>query len=130
MPTWIVDGMNVIGSQPEKRWWADRYGAMEELARTLRKFRRDGGDEVELFLDGRSSGRVHGAAGHVAVAFAGGGPNAADRAIVERVKGDADPGSLTVVSSDKMLADRARRAGAQVSSSGAFLRLLAARDGR
>ncbi len=118
--------MNVIGSRPERRWWRDRTGAMEELARELREFRDRTGEEVELFLDGRSSGRVHGAAGDLAVRFAGGGRDAADRAIVARVKEDEDPGSLRVVSSDKVLADRARRAGAEVVPAGEFLRRLEA----
>lgn len=124
MTSWIVDGMNVIGSRPERRWWRDRQGAMEELARSMRGFRERRQEEVELFLDGASFGRVHGAAGPVSVTFAGGGRDAADRAIVERVKADKDPGSLRVVSSDKMLADRVRRAGAEVVSAGEFLRRL------
>ncbi len=114
----------MIGSRPERRWWRDRPAAMEELARRLREFRDRSGEEVELFLDGRSSGRVHGAAGRVSVRFAGSGKDAADRAIVERVKADEDPGSLLVVSSDRVLADRARRAGADVVSAGEFLRRL------
>jgi predicted RNA-binding protein with PIN domain len=121
---WIVDGMNVIGSRPQERWWLDRPAAMERLARRLRELREAGADEVELFLDGRSIGRVHGAAGQVVVRFAGGGRDAADRAIVERVRADDDPGSLRVVTSDKVLADRVRRAGAGVVSSGEFLRRL------
>ena len=121
---WIVDGMNVIGSRPQERWWLDRPAAMERLARRLRELHESGGEEVELFLDGRSIGRVHGAAGHVVVRFAGSGRDAADRAIVERVRADDDPGSLRVVTSDKVLADRVRRAGAGVVSSGEFLRRL------
>ena len=118
--------MNVIGSRPERRWWRDRYAAMEELARELSEFRARTGEEVELFLDGHSSGRVHGAGGGMVVWFAGCGRDAADRAIVDRVKGEAKPDALIVVSSDKMLCDRARRAGAGVVSAGAFLRRLAA----
>lgn len=120
--------MNVIGSRPQERWWRDRYAAMERLARRLRAFSEASGEEVELFLDGRSSGRVHGAAGRVPVRFAAGGPNAADRAIAERVEADRDPGSLRVVSSDRELAERVRRAGAEVVSSGLFLRRLDAAE--
>ena len=121
---WIVDGMNVIGSRPQERWWRDRYAAMERLARRVRAFSEASGEEVELFLDGRSSGRVQGAAGRVLVRFASGGRNAADRAIVERVEAEDAPGSLRVVTSDRELAKRVRRAGAEVVSSGSFLRRL------
>ena len=60
--------MNVIGSRPERRWWLDRYAAMEDLARKLREFRSRTGEEVELYLDGHSSGRVHAVGGGMVVA--------------------------------------------------------------
>jgi uncharacterized protein YaiI (UPF0178 family) len=61
----------------------------------------------------------------VEVAFATGpGPNAADHDIAERVQADPDPGSITVVTSDRELADRVRASGAEVMGSGPFRRRL------
>ena len=62
--------------------------------------------------------------GRVEVGFAAGGRGAADDAIAEWVAGDADSSSLTVVTSDSELAARARRAGADVVTSGSFRRRL------
>ena len=122
-PRWLVDGMNVIGSRPDG-WWRDREGAMERLARRLAGFQHTQGEEVGVVFDGRRSGRVVGAAGLVEVDFASGGRNAADHAIVKLVEADPDPGELRVVTSDKQLAERVRAAGAEVVSSGEFLRRL------
>ena len=58
------------------------------------------------------------------MAFAGKGREADDE-IVRRVGTDPDPGSLEVVTSDRLLSERARAAGAgAVSGAGGFRRLL------
>ncbi len=58
------------------------------------------------------------------VAFAGKG-RAADDEIVRRVGTDRDPGSVTVVTSDRPLAERVRAAGAaEVVGAGRFRRSL------
>jgi predicted RNA-binding protein with PIN domain len=116
---WLVDGMNVIGSRPDG-WWKDRTGAMARLVGELERWAAEeaGGDDVTVVFDGRP--RDVGAPEHVAVAFAPGGRDAADDEIARRVAADPEPGSLTVVTSDRELADRVRAAGAAVEGVNAF----------
>jgi predicted RNA-binding protein with PIN domain len=118
---WLVDGMNVIGSRPDG-WWRDRRGAMERLIEELEAFAVASGDDVSVVFDGRPFPLEGG--GRVEVGFAPGGRNAADHAIADRVGDDADPGSLTVVTSDRELEQNVRTAGADVLGSGAFRRRL------
>jgi predicted RNA-binding protein with PIN domain len=115
---WLVDGMNVIGSRPD-RWWRHREGAMRDLAKTLAAFAAENGEEVTVVFDGRAPKQAFEAPG-VEVAFAPGGRNAADDRIVAIVADDADPATLRVVTSDKELANRVRARGAAVEPAGAF----------
>ena len=52
------------------------------------------------------------------------GRDAGDDRIVEEIASDDDPSSLTVVTSDRELARRARELGAQVEGAGALTREL------
>jgi len=113
--------MNVIGSRPDG-WWRDRRGAMERLIGELEAFAGATGDEVAVVFDGRPFPLDGG--GLVEVGFAPGGRNAADHAIADWVRGDADPGSITVVTSDRELEESVRAEGAEVLGSGAFRRRL------
>ncbi len=118
----MVDGMNVIGSRPTG-WWRDRPGAMRALAEELSELSRATGDELTVIFDGRPF-ELDDAPG-VSVEFATRrGPNAADDDIAALVERDPDPGSLTVVTSDRTLAGRVRRAGATVMGAGEFRRRL------
>jgi predicted RNA-binding protein with PIN domain len=118
---WIVDGMNVIGSRPTG-WWRDRPGAMRELVAELDAFAARGGEEVTVVFDG---GPFDVEGESVEVRFASRrGPNAADDDIAALVERDAEPGELSVVTSDGDLARRARDAGAAVVGAGEFCRLL------
>ena len=118
----IVDGMNVIGSRPDG-WWRDRPGAMRRLAGELTAHAGRTGDEVIVIFDGKPF-ELDGA-DPVEVRFATRrGPNAADDDIAALVEADADPASLTVVTSDANLADRVRAAGGEVMGAGAFRRRL------
>ena len=124
---WLVDGMNLIGSRPD-RWWEDRARAMRELVAELERYAEDSGEEVTVVFDGRASeqrpapGAV--ARGRLWVAFAPGGRDAADDAIAERVARTRDPHSIRVVTSDRGLAGRVREHGAEVVAVGRFRRLL------
>ena len=94
----IVDGMNVIGSRPDG-WWRDRPAAMRRLAGELSDHARRSGDGVIVIFDGKPF-ELDGA-DLVEVRFATRrGPNAADDDIAALVEADADPSSLTVVTSD------------------------------
>lgn len=120
---WLVDGMNVIGARPDG-WWRDRAGAMARLAADLGAWsaaRPE--DEVAVVFDGRPRGLGSPPtppSAHVDVAWAPGGRNAADDVIARRVAEDPEPGTLTVVTSDRELAARVRASGASVEGARAF----------
>ncbi|HEY6759475.1 MAG TPA: NYN domain-containing protein [Baekduia sp.] len=116
---WLVDGMNVIGSRPDG-WWRDRTGAMARLVRALEAFASATGEEVRVVFDGRERDVGQDAAPHVGVAFAPGGRDAADHEIARRAEADADPSSLTVVTSDRELVDRVAATGATVTGARGF----------
>ena len=95
---------------------------MERLTSLLSGFATETGDPLTVVFDGRPFDL---SAQSVEVAFATSrGPNAADHDIAARVERDADPGSITVVTSDRALADRVRAAGAEVMGAGPFRRRL------
>jgi predicted RNA-binding protein with PIN domain len=108
---WLVDGNNVMGSRPDG-WWRDRPAAMQRLVGALDDLAGETGDEVAVVFDGRERDLQ---AVRAQVAFA---PDA-DDAIAAR----AEPG-LTVVTSDRDLAGRARAAGAEVVGARALLARL------
>lgn len=105
--------MNIIGSRPDG-WWRDRDGAARRLAAELRALAHASGDEVTVAFEGRQiPGLEPGSHGGVRVVYARRrGPNAADDRIVEEVAADADPTSLTVVTSDRDLIRRVQALGA------------------
>ncbi len=107
--------MNVIGSRPDG-WWRDRAGAALQLTVSLEELAAESGDEIAVTFEGEKflalpAGRRRG----VEVRYARRrGRNAADDRIVADVAADADPGSLTVVTSDRELARRVVELGASV----------------
>jgi predicted RNA-binding protein with PIN domain len=121
--------MNVIGSRPDG-WWRDRAAAARKLHARLARLTSTSTDGITLVLDGRPRADLpEGVHDDVAVAYARrGGRNAADDRIVELVRADADPGSLTVVTSDRELGSRVRALGAEVIGAGELLRRLDAVD--
>jgi len=121
----IVDGMNVLGSRPDG-WWRDRPAAMAALARRLDALAASEGIEIAVVFDGRRHGAVAAAAGTATVGFAPGGPDAADREIVARLRADADPGSIVVVTGDRRLRNSVKAAGAGSIGAGELLRRLEA----
>jgi predicted RNA-binding protein with PIN domain len=118
---WLVDGMNVIGTRPDG-WWRDRQKAMRRLASELADFAAKTGDPLSVVFDGRPFDL---SAPPVTIEFASTrGRDAADHDIAAKVEADSDPGSITVVTSDRSLADRVREAGAAVEPSARFRRRL------
>jgi predicted RNA-binding protein with PIN domain len=97
----LVDGNNVMGSRPDG-WWRDRAGAMQRLVDELDDLAGRTGEEIGVIFDGRDRGLQ---STHARVSFA----RHADDAIAEH----AAPG-VTVVTSDRELAGRARARGATV----------------
>jgi predicted RNA-binding protein with PIN domain len=120
----LVDGMNVIGSRPDG-WWRDLDAAVVRLAKCLAAWQAAEGHEVTVVFDGRPPPALAEVdLGGREVGFAGKGRSADDE-IVRRVAADPDPGSLQVVTSDRLLSERVRAAGAgEVLGSGRFRRLL------
>jgi predicted RNA-binding protein with PIN domain len=125
MPRTVVDGMNVIGSQPDG-WWRDRDGAVRRLLRRLQQAVTRSDEALTLVLDGRPPANlVEGDHGGVDVRYARRrGRDAADDRIVELVAADTESASLRVVTSDRALADRVTALGATTEGAGAFLRRL------
>jgi predicted RNA-binding protein with PIN domain len=123
-PRWLVDGMNVIGSRPD-RWWNDRDRAVRRFVEELDRYASATGDEVTVVFDRAPPDLPPGLHGSTHVAFASRrGRNAADHEIVRMVSEEPEPGSLTVVTSDARLAERVKELGAHVRSAGSFRRSL------
>ena len=119
MTRWLVDASNVIGARPDG-WWRDREGAARRLIDALREV----GEEVTVVLDaGPAEWAGREGAFEVAIAPRR-GRDAADDEIARRLEADPDPGSIRVVTSDAVLAARARERGAQVVGAGSFRRRL------
>ena len=115
----IVDGMNVIGSRPETRWWRDRRQAMRDLVADLEGLSRP--EAMLVVFDGYPVDGI--TAATVEVAFAErDGPNAADDLIVELVDGHEARDSIVVVTSDAALRDRVMALGASVRGARSLFR--------
>jgi predicted RNA-binding protein with PIN domain len=123
-PRWLVDGMNLIGSRPD-RWWNDPDRAVRRLIGELDRFAAATGDDVTVVFDRRPPDVDPGHHGAVRVAFASRrGRNAADDEIVTMVAGDPEPAAGRVVTSDRRLAERVRDLGAGVEPSSRFRRRI------
>jgi predicted RNA-binding protein with PIN domain len=121
---WLVDGMNLIGSRPD-RWWNDPDRAVRRLIEALDRYATATGEAVTVVFDRQPPDVPPGQHGAVVVAFASRrGRDAADHEIVRMLAEDPAPGAVRVVTSDRRLVERARQLGAQVISSGSFRRRM------
>jgi predicted RNA-binding protein with PIN domain len=128
---WLVDGMNVIGSRPD-RWWNDPDRAVRRFIDELVDYAEATGDEVVVVFDRQPRDVTAGRRGPIEVMFASRtGRNAADHDIAELVAEAESPETITVVTSDRALAERVKQRGANVRSAGSFRRRMdAMRDPR
>ena len=115
---WLVDGMNVIGSRPD-RWWKDRDAAMARLVDRLERWSAVTGNDVTVVFERKPRPPLSSPVVEIAHA-----PkprrDAADDEIIRRVREDPDPISIRVVTSDLVLADLVRGFGATVEPAGPF----------
>jgi predicted RNA-binding protein with PIN domain len=115
---WLVDGMNVIGSRPDK-WWKDRDAAMLKLVDQLERWAAAEGEDVTVVFERQPSPPIRSTVIEVAHA-----PkpkaNAGDDEIVRRLKADDEPNAVRVVTSDRGLSERAYAARATVEGSDSF----------
>jgi len=117
---WLVDGMNLIGSRPD-RWWNDPDRAVRRLIEELDRYAMAADEDLTVVFDRQPPDVAPGAHGAIQVAFASShGRNAADDEIVRMLAEDEAPGAFRVVTSDRRLGERVRELGAGVTPAGSF----------
>jgi predicted RNA-binding protein with PIN domain len=115
---WLVDGMNVIGTRPDK-WWKDRDAAMLKLVDQLERWAAEEGEDVVVVFERQPSPPIRSTVIEVTHA-----PrpkaNAGDDEIVRLLKADDQPQAVRVVTSDRGLSERAYALGATVEGADSF----------
>ena len=114
----LVDGMNGVGTRPDG-WWRDRHGAMVRLVDSLERLAAASGDDITVVFERRPSPPIPSTVIEVAHAPLP-RPNSADDEIVRLVAAESEPSRTRVVTSDRLLADRVREAGASVEPAAPF----------
>jgi predicted RNA-binding protein with PIN domain len=115
---WLVDGMNVIGTRPD-RWWKDRDAAMLRLVKQIEEWAAYAGEDVTVVFERPPSPPIHSTV--IVVTHAPRPkPNAADDEIVRLVRADPHPSAIRVVTSDRGLADQVWASGASVEGADSF----------
>ncbi|MGH2842090.1 MAG: NYN domain-containing protein [Solirubrobacteraceae bacterium] len=115
---WLIDGMNVIGTRPD-RWWRDRDAAMLALVKALELWAAAEGEDVMVVFERPPSPPIRSTVIEVAHAPRA-RRDAADDEIVRRLRQDSSPAQVRVVTSDRVLADLAHGLGATVEGAAAF----------
>jgi predicted RNA-binding protein with PIN domain len=115
---WLIDGMNVVGSRPD-RWWNNPPRAMRALVDSLDRYARDTQDDVTVVFDTDPGLAAEPEYARVVVASRK-GRNAADHEIVALVARDENPSGLRVVTSDKQLKEKVEALGTRVVPSRVF----------
>jgi predicted RNA-binding protein with PIN domain len=119
----LVDGNNVIGSVPDG-WWRDRPGAVRRLMTRLQCYVVATGMALQVVFDVPQPDLAEGDQDGVIVHYATRrGRDAADDRILELLDDGFDD-AVEVVTSDRNLADGARRRGALVTGAGELLSRL------
>ncbi len=115
---WLVDGMNVIGTRPDG-WWRDRDAAMLRLVDRLERWAAAEGEEVIVVFERAPRPPIRSTVIEIAHA-----PkpkrDAADDEIIRRLRLDAHPAAVRVVTSDRWLSDRVWAVGASVEGAEHF----------
>ena len=122
----LIDAANVIGSRPTG-WWKDRPGAARAFVGQVRSAVRRGSltGPVVVVLEGKACGGVGpGVADGVTVLHA---PRSGDDMLVAVVA--EATGTVTLVTADRELRQRAEASGANVARPGWLIDLLDDRDG-
>lgn len=124
---WIIDGMNVIGSRPDG-WWRDRNGAMVALVDSLDRWAAGRAEAVTVVFERPPRDAIASAVVEVAYAPRA-AADSADDEIVRRVRADAHPSDIRVVTSDKGLSGRVVALGASVQPAAGFRDVIDGRGG-
>jgi hypothetical protein len=110
--------MNVVGSRPDG-WWRDRAGALERLAAQLDRWAARSGERVTVVLEQPPRRRLE--TELLGVVWAPRpGRDSADAELIRRLADWLAEDEVTVVSSDRDLAEQARRLGAEIEPASAF----------
>jgi len=119
----LIDGNKVVGAGAGA-WWRDPPGAVLGLIDRLRCYAAVTGDPIELVLDVSQPDLPEGDLDGVFVRYATRrGRDAADDRITELLDA-GEAAAVEVITSDRRLAEGARRRGAVVTGAGGFLARL------
>jgi predicted RNA-binding protein with PIN domain len=121
--TLLVDGNNVMGAAVGG-WWRDPPAAVSRLVDRLRCYAAATGEPVEVVFDVPHPDLPEGVYDRVVVRYATRrGRDAADDRIIELLDA-GEPADVEVITSDRRLAEAARRRGALVSGASRLLARL------
>src|ERR1700722_16634360 len=96
---WIIDGMNVIGTRPDK-WWRDRHAAMVGLVDLLERWAANEGEDVIVVFEAPPRPPIRSTVIEVTHAPKA-RRDAADDEIVRRLAADGQTSTVRVVTSDR-----------------------------